>query len=199
MMKRTIAACFLATTMLGGAALAQGANFVTEQTASQWRASKLVGVDVYGSDNAKIGDVSEVLIDGSGNAQAVVIGVGGFLGIGEKSVAVPFGAIQWKNEAMTTAAAPAAPRSEPSATGTAATAPAAPAPAAPATAADSATRGYPDHGVLAMTKAELQGAPDFKYHGAKAAAATPTPSTATAPATGMSSPMGGGSAPAPKP
>ena len=199
MLKRTLAACFLATTVLAGPALAQGANFVTEQTASQWRASKLVGVDIYGTDNAKIGDVSEVLLDASGNAQAVVIGVGGFLGIGEKNVAVPFGAIQWKDEAMrtTSAAAPAAPRTDPPATGTTATTtpPATTsAPAAPATAADSATRGYPDHGMLAMTKADLQGAPDFKYYGAKAAAAT-APSTATAPAGGMSSPMGGAAAP----
>ena len=201
MMTRTLATCFLATTILGGAALAQGTQFVTEQTASQWRGSKLVGVDIYGSDNAKIGDVSEVLLDAGGNAQAVVIGVGGFLGIGEKNVAVPFSAIQWKNEPMQAAAAPVTPRSEP-ASGGAATVPAATpmAPAPGASPADSASRGYPDHGMLAMTKAELQSAPDFKYCGARAAA-TPAPSTATAPAGGMTSPMGGGTAPAtaPKP
>jgi sporulation protein YlmC with PRC-barrel domain len=199
MMKSTLAACFVATTMLAGSALAQGTNFVTEQTASQWRASKLVGVDVYGTDNAKIGDVSEVLMDAQGNAQAVVIGVGGFLGIGEKNVAVPFSAIQWKNEPMTTASttAPAAPRGDVSATGTAA-APA-PSPTGPASASNGAARGYPDHGTLAMTKADLQSAPDFKYYGATQSTSA-APSSATAPAGGMSSPMGGaGTAPAPKP
>ena len=208
MTKRTLAACLVATTMLAAPALAQGTNFVTEQSATQWRASKLVGVDVYGTDNVKIGDVSEVLMDAQGNAQAVVIGVGGFLGIGEKNVAVPFAAVQWKNEAMTTASttAPAAPAATGMATATTGTtttgttmppagtaaAPAAPAPAhPPGSPASSAARGYPDHGMLAMTKADLQSAPDFKYYGATQAA-----SSATAPAGGMSTPMGG-SAPAP--
>jgi len=58
-------------------------KFLTEQGNSEFRASKFVGLDVYGSDNQKIGDISEILIDGSGTAKAAVIGVGGFLGIGK--------------------------------------------------------------------------------------------------------------------
>src|SRR5689334_15329823 len=73
------------------------ATFISQAQSGQWRASKLVGVDIYGSDNEKIGDVNEVLLDKSGNAQAVVIGVGGFLGVGSKDVAVAFNAIQWKD------------------------------------------------------------------------------------------------------
>ena len=46
------------------------------------RGSKLVGVKVIGADNERIGDIDEILIDGSGRIAAVVVGVGGFLGMG---------------------------------------------------------------------------------------------------------------------
>jgi len=62
-----------------------------------WRASKLVGVNVYNEKNDKIGDISEVLVDQDGKVDAVVIGVGGFLGIGQHDVAVPFSALQWES------------------------------------------------------------------------------------------------------
>lgn len=49
---------------------------------------------VYDTKDAKIGDVEDVLLDKSGKVDAVILGVGGFLGIGEKDVAVPFNAIR---------------------------------------------------------------------------------------------------------
>jgi sporulation protein YlmC with PRC-barrel domain len=67
--------------------------FLQDQSSSDWRASKLLGTNVYGPDNAKIGDVSDVLLDSSGTTHAVVIGVGGFLGVGQKDVAIPFNAL----------------------------------------------------------------------------------------------------------
>ena len=67
--------------------------FVNTQNASEWRSSKLVGANVYGPDNKKIGDINDLLVDASGNIRAAVIGVGGFLGVGEKDVAVPFDAL----------------------------------------------------------------------------------------------------------
>jgi len=67
--------------------------FLQDQSSSDWRASKLIGTNVYGPDNAKIGDVSEVLLDSSGSTHAVVIGVGGFLGVGQKDIAIPFSAL----------------------------------------------------------------------------------------------------------
>ena len=76
----------------GSASMDKGA-FLQDQSSSDWRASKLIGTNVYGPDNAKIGDVSEVLLDNSGATHAVVIGVGGFLGVGQKDVAVPFNAL----------------------------------------------------------------------------------------------------------
>src|SRR5579871_4981264 len=46
----------------------------------EWRASKLIGLNVYNEQNEKLGDISELLIDKSGKVEGVVIGVGGFLG-----------------------------------------------------------------------------------------------------------------------
>jgi sporulation protein YlmC with PRC-barrel domain len=81
--------------MTTSAAPAAGGQFLTQMDAQQWRGSKLVGVDVYGSDNSRIGDINEVIVDRNGQAKAIVIGVGGFLGIGEKNVAIPWDKVQW--------------------------------------------------------------------------------------------------------
>src|ERR1700677_5167102 len=75
-----------------------GVNFVTSQDKSQWRAPKLIGVGVYGSDDKQIGKIDDLLLDKNGSAQTIVIGVGGFLGFGKKDVAVPFSAMQWRTE-----------------------------------------------------------------------------------------------------
>ena len=50
--------------------------------------------DVYDAHDSKIGDIRDVLLEKSGQVAAVILGVGGFLGIGEKDVAVPFNAIR---------------------------------------------------------------------------------------------------------
>ena len=50
--------------------------------------------DVYDPSNNKIGDIKDVLIDKTGQAKALIIGVGGFIGMGEKDVAVPFDAVK---------------------------------------------------------------------------------------------------------
>ena len=68
---------------------------MTQMPADLMRGSTLMGVDVYGTDNQKIGDIDEVLIDRQGKIHGVVVGVGGFLGIGEKDVAIPFDQVQW--------------------------------------------------------------------------------------------------------
>ena len=63
-------------------------NFVSSQKPDQWLASKFKGTDVVGSDNEKIGDVSDILFDKSGKVDAIIISVGGFLGVGAKEVAL---------------------------------------------------------------------------------------------------------------
>lgn len=69
---------------------ASGAGFVSSQQTTDWRGSKLIGATVYGSDNASIGEINDLIVAGDGKINAAVIGVGGFLGVGAKNVAVPF-------------------------------------------------------------------------------------------------------------
>jgi sporulation protein YlmC with PRC-barrel domain len=206
MLKKHMAACLVATAFIAAPALAQtstqpsgsspaassagmsSGQFMNHMNPDQWRASKLIGVNIYGQNNEKIGDVNEVLIDRKGNADAVVIGVGGFLGMGEKDVAIPFSAIEWKYDrsdlstASTTRPAGTTAAGAPATTGTTATTGAGSAPATTGTArTDRADmdRGYPDHGVVRMTKENLQSAPTFRYSMTDAATA---PARATAPA-----------------
>jgi len=49
--------------------------------------------NVYDPTDAKIGSISDVLVNKDGKVEAFIVGVGGFLGMGEKDVAVPFDAI----------------------------------------------------------------------------------------------------------
>jgi hypothetical protein len=63
-------------------------KFVTEQKPDQMLATKFKGTDVIGANNEKIGDVSDILFDKDAKVLAYVIGVGGFLGIGQKDVAL---------------------------------------------------------------------------------------------------------------
>ena len=65
-------------------------SFMQSQQATDWRGSKLIGATVYGSDNSSIGEINDLVLASDGKVNGVVIGVGGFLGVGEKNVAVPF-------------------------------------------------------------------------------------------------------------
>lgn len=68
---------------------------------TQVLASSLLGWPIYSSASAagemdQVGDVNDIVLGADGNATAVVIGVGGFLGVGEKDVAVSFDRLSWK-------------------------------------------------------------------------------------------------------
>lgn len=122
----------------------------------KWRASKLMGVDIYGADDKKVGDVTEVVLDKGGKIETVTIGVGGFLGIGSKDIAIPFEQITWSDEPMVQAApAPAPSSGSGGMTGASPTPPAAAAPKGPTM--------YPDHGKISMTKEQLTSAPAVTY------------------------------------
>lgn len=69
---------------------AGGEAFIATQGTDQFLGTDLVGATVRSAANEDIGDVNDVLFDDTGRGVAVVVGVGGFLGIGEKNVAVPF-------------------------------------------------------------------------------------------------------------
>jgi len=68
-------------------------TFVTVQPVGQSLTSQFIGQPISNNAGESIGNVSDLLFDKSGRIVNVVIGVGGILGIGEKSVAVPFTAL----------------------------------------------------------------------------------------------------------
>ncbi len=57
-------------------------------------AKDLSGMDIYGSDGKKIGDVDKVLGDSSNSVKAVTMDVGGFLGMGSREVVIPIERLQ---------------------------------------------------------------------------------------------------------
>jgi sporulation protein YlmC with PRC-barrel domain len=125
-----------------------------------WRTSKLVGLNVYNDSNESLGSINDLLTDKSGNIKAVVIGVGGFLGVGEHLVAVPMDKVKFVDEPVAYTGAssqPATGGARPSSTTTTGAA------TAPATPAVKKNPWYPDHAVFSATKDQLKAMPEFKY------------------------------------
>ena len=82
------------TEMPNAAAQSIAGTYATAQTATDWRSSKIVGLNVYNAKNEKIGDINDLIIDAKGAVSYAVVGVGGFLGIGEKNVAIEFSSLK---------------------------------------------------------------------------------------------------------
>lgn len=61
-------------------------------------AEELIGKTVYGRDNEKIGEVEDIILDTNGKAKQLVVSSGGFLGIGDKEVAVDYTAAEWDSQ-----------------------------------------------------------------------------------------------------
>lgn len=98
--KLAITASILA--LMSGTALAQTSTTNPRPTTGQpvttapassgrWLASTVYKADIYDASDNKIGTINDLVMDGSGNITTAVVGVGGFLGMGQKDVAVPFG------------------------------------------------------------------------------------------------------------
>ncbi len=103
------------TPMSTAPASAGEAKFISAQSNDQWLSSNFIGVDVVGPDNEKIGDISDLLFDKDGNVIGYVIGVGGFLGIGAKNVALApssFEVVPASADRATTGTAGSAPRAD---------------------------------------------------------------------------------------
>jgi len=175
MLAKFMTAGVVGSALLATVAFAQTPAATTDKTATapaaaasdtsfqgNWRGSKLVGLSVYNDSNESLGSISDLLMDKSGNIKGVVIGVGGFLGVGEHLVALPFDKVKFVNEPIvytgTAGAGGAAGGTRPGSTtttGAANTAPAA-TPAKP-------NPWYPDHAVISATKDQLKAMPQFKY------------------------------------
>jgi len=156
----------LASTVFSVAALAQApapnrvpapaVSTTTTETithTSQWRASKLIGVNVYNVQNEKLGDISDILLDQSGKVSGVVIGVGGFLGIGERDILVGLDKLNITREPL--------PSPTAATTGNITVSRDGPPKALEARAA--LERWYPDHAVMNATKDQLKAMPQFTY------------------------------------
>ncbi|CAN7511421.1 PRC-barrel domain-containing protein [Pararhizobium sp. LjRoot235] len=72
---------------------AAGSGYLTEQAEGQISANTYIGQPVYNAADESIGDINDIIFTMDGSVEAAVIGVGGFLGIGEKNVAVPLDTI----------------------------------------------------------------------------------------------------------
>jgi sporulation protein YlmC with PRC-barrel domain len=127
-----------------------------------WRGSKLVGLSVYNDNNESLGSISDMLTDKSGNIKAVVIGVGGFLGVGEHLVAVSWDKIKFVDQPVAYTGASNAPNATGNRPAPSTTTGAAPTTTAPASPAKS-NPWYPDHAMLSATKDQLKAMPEFKY------------------------------------
>ena len=183
-MKHFVAAALLSAAVIAGPAYAQTAQpadraapaATTTQAAGakmmlkgNWRASKLMGLDVYNEANEKLGDINELILGKDGKVNAVVIGVGGFLGMGEHDIAVSMDKLKFvETPVRTSSTAPTgtAPAGTARDTTTgAATAPANTTTTAGTTTARSADANdwTPDHAVMSGTKDQLKAMPQFKY------------------------------------
>ena len=70
-------------------------SFVVQQPAGEWLSSLFIGQTVTNSAGETLGDINDLLFDKTGRVTAVVLGIGGFIGIGDKSVGVPFSALSF--------------------------------------------------------------------------------------------------------
>ena len=120
-----------------------------------WRSSKLIGLNVYNDHNEKLGDISEILLDKSGKVEGIVIGVGGFLGMGQHDIKVDMAKLKFVDEPVRTSAT----------TTTTTTGAANPnRPAATTTTTTTRSKWYPDHAILSgVTKDQLKSMPQFKF------------------------------------
>ena len=85
------------STTMGQSSAASG-QFMTKMEANHIMASDLIGTKVVSANNESIGDINDVILDRNGQIMAAVVGVGGFLGIGEKDVAVPFASLEFMSD-----------------------------------------------------------------------------------------------------
>jgi sporulation protein YlmC with PRC-barrel domain len=150
-MRNFLVTALMASALTATPALAENAS-TNASSAGEWQGSKLIHMNVYNNQDEKIGDIKELMTNKSGQIERVVIGVGGFLGMGEHDVAVKFDQLKWVNEPAKSASSANNTRSS-GTTG-----------AASSSRSDNTNRTYPDHALLNATKDQLKAMPEFKYN-----------------------------------
>lgn len=66
--------------------------------AASMTSEQLMGVRVYGQNGEDVGEISDIVLDADGKATQIIVDVGGFLGIGEKPVAIDMTQLQIMQE-----------------------------------------------------------------------------------------------------
>jgi sporulation protein YlmC with PRC-barrel domain len=161
-MTRYLAAALLAGAVITAASAQTPApNNTAAHKDGQWRASKLVGIEVYNDNNEKIGGVDDVVLDKGGKVDRVVLAVGGFLGIGERYVAVPFEKLKWIREPVRTSSGSTADRPTVAVNNAGAATGEVNRFNHPERAANQ--NWAPDHAVFNASKDQLKAMPPFKY------------------------------------
>jgi sporulation protein YlmC with PRC-barrel domain len=99
MLKKTLLAGAAATVLIGlpvatMPAFAQNTPTATAPSSGSIKSDTLIGHSVVNNQNEKIGDISSVYVSKSGQIESVIVGVGGFLGIGEREVALKWSDLQ---------------------------------------------------------------------------------------------------------
>jgi len=172
-MQKLLAAALLSAAVFSAPAYAQTADRAAPAATSaasqekmmlkgNWRASKLMGLDVYNEANEKLGDVNELILDKNGKVSAVVIGVGGFLGMGEHDIAVTMDKLKFVEEPVRTSSTAPATTTRETTTKETTTGAATTTTTTTARNAD-ANDWVPDHAVMSGTKEQLKAMPQFKY------------------------------------
>jgi sporulation protein YlmC with PRC-barrel domain len=163
----TVAFAQTPTTTTDSTKMAPAATSSSTTNASfqgNWRASKVVGLNVYNDNNESIGSINDLLTDKNGSIKAVVIGVGGFLGVGAHLVAVPFEKVKFVNEPIAYTGASGGPNTPGTRPPSSTTTGSATTNTGPTSApASKPNPWYPDHAVFNATKDELKAMPEFKY------------------------------------
>ncbi len=97
-MKSTVLAAVLVGFATQAMAQSTDSAFKLTQSANEWRVANYVGKPIVNASGEKIGDVSDMLFDRGGKITTVVVGVGGFLGLGAKQVGLPFETITYTEQ-----------------------------------------------------------------------------------------------------
>jgi len=165
MLSKFVAAALLGSALIAAPAMAQNSKMnepksntaamnETASAAGLWQGSKVIGLNVYNDQNEKIGSIKELMLDKSGNIASAVIGVGGFLGMGERDVAVKFADLKWSNEPVkSSSSSGSSTTTRPNTTG-----------AGSSSSSSNAAKTYPDHAVFNASKDQLKAMPQFDYN-----------------------------------
>jgi sporulation protein YlmC with PRC-barrel domain len=141
----------------------KAATVAPKAQGDMWRSSKLIGLNVYNDQNEKLGDISEILLDKSGKVDGIVIGVGGFLGMGRHDILVKMDKLKFVNEPAKTTTSTSPSGTTGSGAGGSSSRPAT-SPSASSASATKASKWYPDHAVLSgATKESLKSMAEFKF------------------------------------